>query len=116
MPRIGSFIIDHDGFLQLTNRPLPLEIQDLENERIPTSIPRDFTYSTVDSYVTDILGFHNSRLQNQPNAIKDTADYVYQTSALTVMRTVFSFFFQRDFRRGPFVFVFIDLHQSNIFC
>lgn len=32
LPKIDSFIIDHDGFLRLTNRPLSLEIQDLENE------------------------------------------------------------------------------------
>lgn len=49
LPTIGSFIIDHGGFLRLTNRPLSFEIQDLENEGIPTDIARDYTYSTVDS-------------------------------------------------------------------
>lgn len=30
LPSIGSFVIDKDGYLQLTNRPLLLEIQDRE--------------------------------------------------------------------------------------
>ena len=58
--KIGSFVIDQDGFLRLANRPLSLEIQDLENEGIPTSIPRDYTYSTVESYVADNLRMHDN--------------------------------------------------------
>ncbi|GIK04890.1 hypothetical protein Aspvir_008988 [Aspergillus viridinutans] len=115
LPKIGSFVIDHNGFLCLTNRPLSLEIQELENEEIPTNIPRDYTYSTVDSYVTDILRIHDSRLRHQPNAINDTGDYIYQTSALAAMRTVFLSFFNPELRRGPFAFTFTDFHQSNIF-
>lgn len=49
LPRIGSFTIDANGFLNLTYRPLTLEIHELENEQIPVDIPRDVTYSTVDS-------------------------------------------------------------------
>ncbi|KAJ8225850.1 hypothetical protein LV156_009038 [Aspergillus fumigatus] len=115
LPKIGSFVIDQNGFLRLTNRPLSLEIQDLENEEIPTNIPRDNTYSTVDSYVSDILRIHDSRLRHQPNAINDTGDYIYQTSALAAMRTVFPSFFNPELRRGPFAFTFTDFHQSNIF-
>ncbi|QKX64270.1 uncharacterized protein TRUGW13939_11443 [Talaromyces rugulosus] len=117
--RIGSFIIDQNGFIRLQNRPLSLGIQDLENERIPTDMPRDYTYSTVESYVVDTLAYHDNRIRHQPNAINDTGDYIYQTSALTMMRAVFpSFFpsfFRRDLRRGPFIFSLTDLHQSNIF-
>lgn len=115
LPRIGSFIIDESGFLQLTNRPLSIEIQDLENEQIPTNMPRDYTYSTIQSYVMDTLHAHNNRLIHQPNAINDTGDYVYQTSALTGMQTVLPSFFTHELSRGPFVFTLTDLHQSNIF-
>lgn len=110
LPKISSFVIDHDGFLRLTNRPLSLEIQDLENEEIPTNIPRDYTYSTVDSYIADILRIHDSRLRHQPNAINDTGDYIYQTSALAAMRTVYPSFFNPELRRGPFAFTFTDIH------
>lgn len=41
VPRIGSFIIDVDGYLRLANRPLSVEMELLENEEIPTDIPRD---------------------------------------------------------------------------
>ncbi|KAE8350339.1 hypothetical protein BDV28DRAFT_43137 [Aspergillus coremiiformis] len=115
LPRIGSLVINNSGFLQLTNRPLSLEIQDLENEQIPTNILREYTYSTVDSYVMDLLGVHNSRLINQPNAVNDIGDYLYQSSALTTMRAVVPSFFRREFCRGPFVLSFTDLHPSNIF-
>ncbi|KAJ5111872.1 hypothetical protein NUU61_001502 [Penicillium alfredii] len=115
LPRIGSFIINNDGFLHLTNRPLSVEMQQLENEEISTEIPRNYTYSTVDSYVIDILGMHDNRFRYQPNAVNNLGDCAYQLSVLTVMRAIFQSIFTRSFRRGPFVFVFTDLHQSNIF-
>ncbi|EER39373.1 conserved hypothetical protein [Histoplasma capsulatum H143] len=115
VPRIGSFVIDDDdGFLMLNNRPLSIEIHELEGKQIPVDIPRDMTYSSVDSYITDILAFHDSRFAHQPNALKDSADGAFQAAALATMRTVFSYFFKRELRRGPFVYVLNDLHQSNI--
>lgn len=114
LPRIGSFIIDNDGFVRLENRPLSLEIQQLENEGIDVDIPRGFTYSTVDSYVLDILSMHDSRLRQQPNAVNDIGDSIFQMSALATMRTVQPLFLRRDLRRGPFIFSLTDLHQSNI--
>ncbi|PGH14528.1 hypothetical protein AJ79_03021 [Helicocarpus griseus UAMH5409] len=114
VPRIGSFIINNDGILSLSNRPLSLELQDLENEEIPTDIPRDITYSSVDAYVVDLLDVHDSRLRHQPNGATNEADCIYQMCALTIMKTIFPHFFRRDLRRGPFVFCLTDLHQSNI--
>ncbi|PGH08827.1 hypothetical protein AJ79_05831 [Helicocarpus griseus UAMH5409] len=115
LPRIGSFVIDNNGFLNLTNRPLSAEIQQLENENIRTGIPRDYTYSTVDSYIVDVLSLHDSRFRHQPNAINDLGDCGYPLACLSAMRTIFPSFFQRDFHRGPFSFDLTDLHQSNIF-
>ncbi|KAL2864971.1 uncharacterized protein BJX67DRAFT_389567 [Aspergillus lucknowensis] len=115
LSKIGSFIIDNNGFLLLNNRPLSLQIQELENENIPVDIPQNWTYSTVESYVADILSFHDSRLRCQPNAINDMPDFLYQASCLATMRTVLPLFFQRRLRRGPFIFSLTDLHPSNIF-
>ncbi|KAJ6096077.1 hypothetical protein N7486_006823 [Penicillium sp. IBT 16267x] len=92
-----------------------MELQDLENENIPTDMPRNYTYSTVESYVTDILGVHDNRLRYQPNAVNNVQDCGYQMSALAAMRTITPLFFCRALRRGPFVFTLTDLHQSNIF-
>ncbi|KAE8402894.1 hypothetical protein BDV37DRAFT_272458 [Aspergillus pseudonomiae] len=115
LPKIGSFIVDEKGYLRLSNRPLTLEIQDLENEHVPVDIPRDFTYSSVDAYINDILAFHESRLRHQLNAVNDVQDGLFQMAALTVMRAVRHIFFRPDLRRGPFFMSFTDLHQSNIF-
>lgn len=115
LPRIGSFIIDRAGFLRLANRPLAVEMGQLESERIPTDIPRDYTYTTLDSYVVDVLGYHDNRFRFQPNAVNNLSDCGYQLSVLTGLRTVHQSLFNRAFRRGPFVFNFTDLHQSNIF-
>ncbi|KAL5365884.1 hypothetical protein BJX96DRAFT_159938 [Aspergillus floccosus] len=115
LPRIGSFVVDEKGFLKLRNRPLTLEIQALENEHIPVDIRREFTYSTVDAYINDILAFHESRLRHQPNAVNDIQDSLFQMAALTMMRAVRHIFFRPDLRRGPFFMSFTDLHQSNIF-
>lgn len=114
LPQIGSFVVDDNGFLVLGNRPLCLEIQELENECIPVDIPRNATYSTVDSYVVDILALHDSRLRHQPNAVKDRGDCILQMSALAIMKAIFTLFLQRDLRRGPFFFNLTDWHQSNI--
>lgn len=99
----------------MSNRPLTLQIQLLENEQIPVDIPRHVTHSTVDSYINDIFSFHESRLRHQPNAVNSLQDGFYQICALTVMRSVWSCFFRRDLLRGPFVLSLTDLHQSNVF-
>ncbi|PWY72464.1 hypothetical protein BO94DRAFT_569040 [Aspergillus sclerotioniger CBS 115572] len=115
LPKIGSFSIDGKGVLNLSNRPLTLEIQQLVNEHIPVDMPQHDTYITVDSYINDIFALHESRLRHQPNAINSLEDGFYQASALMVMRSVWSGFFRRDLRRGPFFLSLTDLNQSNIF-
>ncbi|GAT25267.1 hypothetical protein RIB2604_01902210 [Aspergillus luchuensis] len=115
LPRVGSFVIDENGYLTLSNRPLSSEIQELENGSIPIDMPRDFTYSTVDSYVVALLACHDSRMQHQPNAVTDLKDGIYQITALTMMKALFPHFFQRELRRGPFILQLTDLHPSNIF-
>lgn len=112
VPRLGSFAINSNGFLALSNRPrLPI-ITEMEAKQIPVDIPRDTTYSLVDSFVTDLLAIHDSRFTHQPNALSDRIDGHVQAAALTAMRTVATCFFK--LRRGPFVYVVNDLHQSNI--
>lgn len=115
LPKIGSFVLDDTGHLSLSNRPLTLQIQLLENEHIPVDMPRHITHSTADSYINDIFSFHESRLRHQPNAVNSLQDGFYQTCALMVMRSVWPCFFRRDLLRGPFFLNLTDLHQSNIF-
>lgn len=43
LPKIGSLILDEQGYLSLANRPLTFEIQQLENEHIPVGIPKSIT-------------------------------------------------------------------------
>lgn len=110
LPKIRSFIIDRGGLLRLANRPVSVEIFELENEEIPTDIPQDCTYFTADSYAMSIISIYDNRLRHQPNAIKGAGDYIYQASALTVMRTVLPSFFKQECRHGPFLFTLTDLH------
>jgi hypothetical protein len=114
-PRIGSLTIDNHGVLSLTNRPLTCTLQQLENYGIPTDIPRNLTYTTADSYLSDLLACHDNRLRYMPNSIYDVADGQQQLSALTVMRALLRHFTDRNLRHGPFVLMLTDLHQSNIF-
>ncbi|KAH8429866.1 uncharacterized protein LDX57_007538 [Aspergillus melleus] len=115
LPKVGSFTLDENGYLRLNNRPLTLEIQQLENEQIPVDIPRNVTHTTVDSYLNDMIAFHESRLRHQPNAVNSLEDGFYQTAALMVMKSVWSCFFRREFLRGPFFLSLTDLNQSNLF-
>lgn len=114
LPKIGSFIIDDDGFLRLANRPLTLMLQDLENENIPVDISKSQVFTSVDSYVNGLLGCHDNRLSYQPNAVSSESDCVTQMTALALMRTIRSHFFDHSLNHGPFVFSLTDLHASNI--
>lgn len=90
-----------------------MEIHELEGQQIPVNIPRDMTYSSVDSHI-NTLAFHDSRLIHQPNSLSSRADGVCQAAALATMRTVASHFFECEYSQGPFVYILNDLHQSNI--
>ncbi|RMZ76005.1 hypothetical protein DV738_g5194, partial [Chaetothyriales sp. CBS 135597] len=115
LPRIGSFTVDNNGFLHLANRPLSMVIHQWENEGIPVDIPHQLTYTSVDSYVMDILiGIHDNRLRYQPNGASDGKDCIYQISALAAMKTISPLFLRRDLRNGPFFLSLTDLHASNI--
>ena len=85
LPKIGPLTINNNEFLNLTNQPLSVEVQHLENEKIPTDIPRDYTYTTVDSYIIDTLGYHDNRFREQPNAVNNSGDCAYQLAILTAM-------------------------------
>ena len=115
LPRIGSFTMNDKGVVSLTNRPLTLLLQQLENESIPTNMNRQLTYTTVEPYLLDLLALHDSRLRHQPNSVNDAADCREQMAALTCMRSVLHHFYSRDLRHGPFFFTLTDIHQSNIF-
>ncbi|WEW59180.1 hypothetical protein PRK78_004649 [Emydomyces testavorans] len=113
LPRIASFTMANDGVLSLTNRPLTLRLPHLENQGIPTDIPRDLMYVTVDSYLADILHIHDSRLRHQPNSVSSKYDASGQMAVLTMMRALQ--LTRRDLRHGPFVFQLTDLSTCNIF-
>lgn len=115
LPRIGSFTMDNDGVISLTNRPLRFQLHQLENESIPTNISRDTTYVTTESYMFDVLSCHDSHLVHQQNAVNDENDCRSQMAALATMRAVLPRFIRQDLRRGPFLLTLTDLHQSNIF-
>ncbi|KAK4154210.1 hypothetical protein C8A00DRAFT_43010 [Chaetomidium leptoderma] len=115
LPRIGSWTMDNQGILSLTNRPLTFHLHQLENQHIPTGIPRDLTYASADTYLSDILTYHDQRMRHQPNSIHSQRDGEDQLAALATMRLLLPEFTHRRFREGPFVMALTDLHQSNIF-
>ena len=115
LARIGSFTLDNTGVLSLTNRPLTLRLQELENGGIPIDIARGNTYTTVEPYILDLLAYHDSRLRDQPNSINDEPDCRAQMAAITGMRAVLPHFIDRGLRDGPFLFTLTDIHQTNVY-
>lgn len=115
LPHIGSWTIDERGVLMLSNRPLAHHFHSLENEGISINIPRNLTYMATDTYYTDLLVCHDSRIRNQPNSILNEEDGVSQMANLFTMRGLLSYFTNRDLRHGPFIFNLTDLHRGNIF-
>jgi hypothetical protein len=73
-PRIGSWTLELNGFLRLSNRPLTLRLHQLENGGIPTKISRSLTYPTADTYYLDLLSCHDSRILYQPDSLSDGDD------------------------------------------
>jgi hypothetical protein len=114
LPRIGSFTMDNEGMLSLANRPLTLQLHQLENEGIPTDIGRRTTYVTTESYLLDVLACHDNHLIHQLNAVNDEPDCRAQMAALTTFRSVLPRFIRQDLRSGPFLLTLTDVHQSNI--
>lgn len=114
-PCIGSLTMDDHGVLGLTNRPLTCSLQQLENCGIPTDIPRNMTYSSTDTYLSDLLACHDNRMRYLPNSMHDTLDGQEQLSALTIMRALLRHFTNRNLRHGPFILTLTDLQPSNIF-
>lgn len=80
-PRIGSVRLQPDGTVALCNRPLSLYLQMLENEGIPTDIPRHRLYAQVESYLSDLLSFQDNKVRHQPNAVHDEEDGKMQLAA-----------------------------------
>ena len=115
LPRIGSFTLNDQGVLSLTNRPLTSRLQDLENEGVPTNIARHDSYSSVEPYMLDLLAYHDSLLRHRPNSINDQLDCRAQMAVLAAMRAVLPHFINRGLRNGPFLFTLTDIHQGNIF-
>ncbi|PYH81174.1 hypothetical protein BO82DRAFT_416330 [Aspergillus uvarum CBS 121591] len=115
LPRIGSWTIDTNGVLQLTNRPLTLRLHQLENAEIPTNMDRSLTFASADSYYHDILSCHDNRLRHQPKSMYGQDDGRAQMANLTMMRALLPHFTDRNLSLRPFFYRLTDLHQSNIF-
>ncbi|KAJ5630095.1 hypothetical protein N7528_003752 [Penicillium herquei] len=115
LPRIGSWTLDSDGVLRLSNRPLTLRIHALESNGIPTNISRTMTYPSSDGYYNDLLAYHENRIIHQPNSISGKRDGRVQVARLTMMRAILHSFINRDFRDGPFLFRLTDISPRNIF-
>lgn len=101
LPRIGSWTIVSKGTLLLSNRPLTLQLHQLENNGIVTKMPRTSTYPTADAYYLDILSCHDNRIRQQPNSIIDEEDGRAQMANLTIMRALLSHFIDRELRQVP---------------
>lgn len=83
----------------------------LESQGIPTNIPQDQCYSTIESYARDLLKSHDEKLRHLPNSIRDKHDAEDQMAALTAMRVQIPHFTQNK----SFCYMCTDLHPSNIF-
>ncbi|PGH32008.1 hypothetical protein GX50_05202 [[Emmonsia] crescens] len=114
-PRIGSWTIDNDGRINLSNRPMLCHLHQLENWAIPTSIPRNMTYTSADSFYLDLLASHDNRLQYQGNAAYSEEDARTQAKDLVLMRATLHKFTDRYLHDGPFIMQLTDMHTSNIF-
>ncbi|EGD94624.1 hypothetical protein TESG_02133 [Trichophyton tonsurans CBS 112818] len=84
--RIGSWTIDNNGRLSLSNRPLFSRISRFENLGIPSGIPRDTTYNNTDSFYNDCIGIHDNRIDYQKNILPNEVEAFRTVSTIVFMR------------------------------
>ncbi|KAK8149964.1 hypothetical protein G3M48_004908 [Beauveria asiatica] len=115
LPRIGSFRLDHNGYLRLDNRPLSVQTTVHENEGLPLDMPRQTTLSTSKDLILSQLSAFDDRLLNQPNAVVSREDAWYQMASLATAKLTLPQLLRQEFIKGPFTLTLTDLHRSNVF-
>jgi hypothetical protein len=115
LPRIGSWTMNNQGIISLTNRPFNVLNAFWSRHKIPLNVPRNLTYSTTQSYVQELLAYQDVRMQHQLNSIISKDDGIHQLVALVGLRAILPQLYNSRSSRGKFVMTFTDLHQSNIF-
>ncbi|TQN69977.1 hypothetical protein CSHISOI_05534 [Colletotrichum shisoi] len=112
--RIGSLCFNNDGTVTLTNRPLSCSMMILENEGAARTMQPDETFACTETFVSDMLTFHDHRFLNQPNAAYDEQDCRGQMAVKALLRVLSHNFIKRDLRNGPFLLQLTDFHASNL--
>ncbi|KAM3515401.1 hypothetical protein MY11210_000963 [Beauveria gryllotalpidicola] len=115
LPRIGSFRLDHDGYLPLDNRPPSVQTTLHENEGLHLDMPRQATLSTSKDLILSQLSAFDNRLLNQPNAVVSREDAWYQTTSLATAKLTLPQLLRQVFVNGPFTLALTYLHRSNVF-
>lgn len=74
--RIESSAIDNSGFLKSINRSLTMEIQQLDNQKIPLNIDRETIYTDVESFIYEALstfrGYLSTKVVSAISPIQST--------------------------------------------
>ncbi|EEP76403.1 predicted protein [Uncinocarpus reesii 1704] len=113
--RIGSWCIDDEGRISLSNRPLFSHLHQFENEGVPGGIRPKTTYNNAESLYLDILDSHDNRLREKMNATPDELETRSQAKDILLMRALLRQFTDRRLANGPFAMQLTDVHASNIF-
>ncbi|KAG5207327.1 hypothetical protein GTR04_6868 [Trichophyton interdigitale] len=112
--RIGSWTIDNNGRLSLSNRPLFSRISRFENLGIPSGIPRDTTYNNTDSFYNDCIGIHDNRIDYQKNILPNEVEAFGTVSTIVFMRSILPQVMDTTLRHGPFVMQLGSMPVQNI--
>jgi hypothetical protein len=96
----------------------------LKSSRSRSIYARNFTYSTVSSYVVDIFAFHDSPLHNQPNAVMHAEDGLCQPNCGSDGHEddILLFLPEKKCDEGHFVIlshpgdIFVDDNDWNVEC
>ncbi|KAH6883891.1 hypothetical protein B0T10DRAFT_518425 [Thelonectria olida] len=113
--RIGSFQFNNDGTVALANRYLSSSLAILENDGAPRTIQRNDLHCCTDSFVSDLLTFHDGRFLAQPNATFSENDCRGQMAVMALLRAMSHHYIKREYRNGPYVLALTDVNPSNIF-
>ncbi|KAM3471731.1 hypothetical protein MY8738_009190 [Beauveria namnaoensis] len=115
LPHIGSFRLDHNGYLRLDNRPWSVQTAVHENEDLPLDLPRQATLPTSKDLILSQLSAFDNRLLNQPNAVVSREDAWYQMTSLATAKLALPQLLRQEYVNGPFTLTLTDLHRSNVF-
>lgn len=113
--RIGSWTIDNNGHINLSNRPIPGHLLLFEDYGVTADIPREMTYRDAASFFADLTLTHDNSLLVPDYGLSEKNANALSGDIIKLEEFLYWSYDQSSPCKGPFVMQFTDMHIGKIF-